>query len=101
MAESVHVFVANRPTLIRGLLLTVEGKRPDFLIVAIDNSGPRPLVCDVLLAGFPNTKIPALARQRNSSVFCSGSLDIHSLDVEASEDDILGAILSGSVRKAQ
>lgn len=124
MAKSVRVLVANRPRLIRELILatisdqpdievvgevqdeadilfTVEEKRPDFLIVALDGSGARPSVCDVLLAKFPNMKILALAPERNSSVFYWASLDIHSFNVEASEDGILGALRSGVVRRAQ
>jgi DNA-binding NarL/FixJ family response regulator len=124
MAKSVRVLVANRPRLIRELILatisdqpdievvgevqdeadilfTVEEKRPDFLIVALDDSGARPSVCDVLLAKFPNMKILALAPERNSSVFYWASLDIHSFNVEASEDGILGALRSGVMRRAQ
>lgn len=124
MEKSVRVLVANRPRLIRELILatisdqpdievvgevqdeadilfTVEEKRPDFLIVALDSSGARPSVCDVLLSKFPNMKILALAPERNSSVFYWASLDIHSFNVEASEDGILGALRSGSLRRAQ
>lgn len=124
MAKSVRVLVANRPRLIRELILatisdqpdievvgevqdeadilfTVEEKRPDFLIVALDDSGSRPSVCDVLLSKFPNMKILALAPERNSSVFYWASLDIHAFNVEASEDGILEALRSGSVRRAQ
>jgi chemotaxis response regulator CheB len=124
MAKSVRVLVANRPRLIRELILatiadqpdievvgevqdeadilfTVEEKRPDFLIVALDDSGARPSVCDILLSKFPNMKILALAPERNSSVFYWASLDIHSFNVEASEDGILGALRGGSRRRAQ
>lgn len=124
MAKNVRVLVANRPRLIRELVLAtiadqpdievvgevqdeadilynVEEKRPDFLIVALDSSGARPSVCDVLLSKFPNMKILALAPERNSSVFYWASLDIHSFNVEASEDGILGALRGGSARRAQ
>ncbi len=122
MTRNVRVLVANRPRLIRELILatiadqpdievvgevvnegdllpTVEEQRPDFLIVALDESGARPSVCDVLLAKFPDMKILALAPERNSSVFYWASLDIHSFDVEASEEGILG-VLRGSGRRA-
>ncbi|MEJ2009123.1 MAG: hypothetical protein P8Z30_13375 [Acidobacteriota bacterium] len=124
MTRNVRVLVANRPRLIRELTLAtiadqpdievvgevineadllnaVEEQRPDFLIVALDDSGARPSVCDVLLAKFPNMKILALAPERNSSVFYWASLDIHSFDVEASEEGILGALRGGSRRRAQ
>lgn len=124
MTRSVRVLVANRPRLIRELvlatisdqpdievageveneadiLLAVEEKRPDFLIVTLDASGRRPPVCDILLSKFPDMKILALAPERNSSVFYWASLDIHSFNVEASEDGILGALRGGSRRRAQ
>jgi DNA-binding NarL/FixJ family response regulator len=124
MAKSVRVLVANRPRLIRELILatisdqpdievvgevqdeadilfTVEEKRPDFLIVALDNSGARPSVCDVLLTKFPNMKILALAPEQNSSLFFWASLDIHSFSVESSEEGILGALRGGASRRTQ
>ena len=122
MIRNVRVLVANRPRLIRELLLAtisdqpdievvgevqneadilgaVEQQQPDFLIVALDNPQSRPAVCDILLEKFPNMKILALAPERNSSVFYWASIDIHSFDVEASEDGILG-VLRGSGRRA-
>lgn len=117
----VRVLVANRPRLFRELILatiadqpdievvgevqdeadilsSVEEQRPDFLIVALDSPGARPPVCDTLLAKFPNMKILALAPERNSSVFFWASLDIHSFDVEASEEGILGVLRSSGMR---
>ena len=124
MMRNVRVVVANRPRLMRELLLatlfdqpdievvgqvedeadiltTVEEKRPDYLIVSLDNPETRPSVCDALLKKFPEVKILALAPERNSSVFYWASLDIHSFDVEASEDGILGALRGGVRRRAQ
>ncbi len=122
MTRNVRVLVANRPRLIRELLLatiadqpdievvgevqneadillTVEQQRPDFLIVALDNPRSRPAVCDTLLERFPNMKILALAPERNSSVFYWASIDIHSFNIEASEEGILG-VLRGPGRRA-
>jgi chemotaxis response regulator CheB len=115
MTRNVRVLVANRPRLIRELLLAtiadqpdievvgevqnegdildaVEQQQPDFLIVALDNPRARPLVCDLLLEKFPNMKILAVAPERNSSVFYWASIDIHSFHVEASEEGILGVL---------
>lgn len=124
MMRNVRVLVANRPRLMRELVLAilfdqpdidvvgqveddadiltaVEQQNPDYLIVGLDPHGARPLVCDSLLAKFPNMKILALAPERNSSVFYWASLDIHSFDVEASEDGILEALRGGARRRAQ
>ena len=124
MNARVRVLVANQPRLMRELILatlfdqpdievvgevvddadllsTVEEQRPDFLIVGMDKTGTRPSLCDILLTKFPNMKILALAPERNSSVFYWASLDIHSFDVEASEEGVLGALRGGSKRRAQ
>jgi chemotaxis response regulator CheB len=124
MNARVRVLVANQPRLMRELILatlfdqpdievvgevvddadllsTVEEQRPDFLIVGMDKTGTRPSLCDLLLTKFPNMKILALAPERNSSVFYWASLDIHSFDVEASEEGVLGALRGGSKRRAQ
>ncbi len=122
MTRNVRVLVANRPRLIRELILatiadqpgievvgevqneadilvSVEEQQPDFLIVALDNPRARPPVCDLLLAKFPNMKILALAPEHNSSIFYWASIDIHSFNVEASEEGILG-VLRGTGRSA-
>ncbi|HET7212676.1 MAG TPA: hypothetical protein VFL79_03755 [Terriglobia bacterium] len=122
MTRNIRVLVANRPRLIRELLLAtiadqpdievvgevqneadilgaVEEEQPDFLIVALDNPLSRPAVCDILLEKFPSMKILAVAPERNSSVFYWASIDIHSFDVEASEEGILNA-LRGPGRRA-
>ena len=122
MIRNVRVLVANRPRLIRELILatiadqpdievvgevkneadllpTVEEQRPDFLIVALDSPESRPPVCDMLLSKFPDMKILAVAPEHNSSVFYWASIDIHSFDVEASEEGLLG-VLRGPGRRA-
>lgn len=123
-ARKVRVLVANHPRLMRELVLAtlfdqpdidvvgevqnetdvlavVDEKRPDCLIVSLDKSRSRPPVCDTLLSKFPNMKILALAPEENSSVFYWASLDIHSFDVESSEDGILEVLRGGSTRRAQ
>jgi DNA-binding NarL/FixJ family response regulator len=124
ITRNVRVLVANRPRLMRELVLAtlfdqpdievvgeveneadilkvVEEKRPDYLIVSLDKRRSRPPVCDVLLSKYPNMKILALAPEENSSVFYWASLDIHSFDVESSEDGILQTLRGGAKRRAQ
>ncbi len=111
----ISVVVANRPRLMRELVLAtiadqpdieilgevdnegdiahmVEEKQPDFLIIALDESGRRPPLCDSLLRQYPKMKILALNPERNSSIFFWASLDIHSHPVEASEEGVLNAL---------
>jgi DNA-binding NarL/FixJ family response regulator len=115
MTQPIRVVVANRPRLMRELVLetiieqpdieivaeiqnedeivdVVEGTHPDFLIIALDQSDQRPPLCDILLRRFPEMKILALAPERNSSIFFWASFDIHSNQVEASEAGLLSTL---------
>lgn len=115
MTQHIRVVVANRPRLMRELVVetiseqpdieilaeiqdedkivdAVEEKHPDFLIIALDESDQRPPLCDILLRRYPEMKILALAPERNSSIFYWGSFDIHESSVEASEAGILSAL---------
>src|ERR1700686_187046 len=108
MIQLIRVVVANRPRLMRELVLEtiseqpdieivaeiqnedeivdiVDGTHPDFLIIALDETNQRPALCDTLLHRYPEMKILALAPERNSSIFYWASLDIHEIPVEASE----------------
>ncbi|MGA7794415.1 MAG: hypothetical protein WCA19_15385 [Candidatus Acidiferrales bacterium] len=115
MTQHIRVVVANRPRLMRELVVetiseqpdieiiaeiqdedkivdAVEEKHPDFLIIALNESDQRPPLCDILLRRYPEMKILALAPERNSSIFYWGSFDIHESSVEASEAGILSAL---------
>lgn len=117
MVQPIRVVVANRPRLMRELVLEtiteqpdieivaeiqnedeivdiVNGTHPDFLIIALDDSDERPPLCDLLLRRYPEMKILALAPQRNSSIFFWASFDIHESQVEASQAGILGILRS-------
>jgi len=115
MTQPIRVIVANQPRLMRELVLetiteqpdieivaeikneaeivlAVEGTHPDFLIIALDESGRRPSLCDTLLLRYPKMKILALAPERNVSIFFWASFDIHSSQVEASQEGILSTL---------
>jgi len=110
--KKVRVLVANRPRLMRELVLAtisdqpdieivgelqddaeivelVEKLHPDFLIIAQDEAGRRPSICDFALERYPHLKILALAPERNYSVFYWAALDIRSDSIEASEESVL------------
>ncbi len=112
---TIKVLIANRPRLMRELVLatisdqpdievvgvledeasileSVERARPDFLIVALDQSEERPRICDILLDRFPHIRILALAAERNSTIFYWANLDIRSNRIENSEEGILSAL---------
>ncbi|MBZ5641209.1 MAG: hypothetical protein LAO19_00470 [Acidobacteriia bacterium] len=115
MNQNVRVVVANRPRLMRELVLEtiaehpdiqivaelhneeeivhiVEGTHPDVLIIALDDSNTRPTICDTLLHRYPGLRILALAPERNRSILYWASIDIHSSPVEASQDGVLSAL---------
>src|SRR4029077_16807782 len=115
MTTPIRVVVANRPRLMRELVLEaiaeqpdieilaeiqnepdisriVDETHPDFLIIALDDSNERPVICDALLRRFPEMKIVAVAAERNSCMFFWASFDIHSTPVEASEAGILSTL---------
>lgn len=113
--EKIRVVVANRPRLMRELVLATIADQPDievmgeitddgqlahvvaeskphFVIIALDRPDQRPAVCDDLLARYPDVKILALAPESNSSVFFWSVLDIRSAHIESSEEGILSTL---------
>jgi chemotaxis response regulator CheB len=115
MEPSVRVLVANRPRLLRELVLStlaeqagirvvgeagdeqdvpslVAETKPDFLLIALDESHRRPPLCDVLLRDFPGLRIIAVAPNTNVGIHYWTSLEIHSTKMEASEQALLEVI---------
>ena len=120
MEKAIRVLVANRPRLMRELILTtfadqadieivgevgdeseisesVKRTLPNFVVIALDHPGRRPAICDELLREHPEVRVIAVAPERNSIVYYWASLDIHSNDIEASEEGILTAMRSRMV----
>jgi len=120
MDSSVRVLVANRPRLLRELVLStlseqagihvvgeardeqdvpsmVAQTKPDFLLIALDEAQKRPALCDLLLREFPALRIIAVAPNTNVGVFYWASLEIHSTKMEASEQALLEAIRKKAV----
>lgn len=115
MEKSIRVLVANRPRLLRETILTTFGDQPDieivgevadeseifasvrrtlpdFVIIALDHPGERPPICDDLLREHPEVRVIAVAPAKNYVVYYWASLDIHSSNIEASEEGVLGAL---------
>ena len=120
MEKAIRVLVANRPRLMRELILTTFADQPDieivgevgeeseisesvkrtlpnFVVIALDQPGKRPAICDELLREHPEVRVIAVAPERNSIVYYWASLNIHSNDIEASEEGILNAMRSRMV----
>jgi AmiR/NasT family two-component response regulator len=115
MQKAVRVLVANQPRLMRELLLAtfadkpgieivgevadnddipqrVTETMPDFLFIALEEPGKRPVICDTIFRRHPRVRIIAIAPGENCSVYYWASLDIHANDIEASEECILGVV---------
>lgn len=117
MEKAIRVLVANRPRLLRETILTTFADQPDieivgevsdeseiiecvkktlpnFVVIALDQPGRRPAVCDDLLREHPEVRIIAVAPAKNYVVYYWASLDIHSSNVEASEEGMLNVLRS-------
>jgi chemotaxis response regulator CheB len=115
MDKTIRVLVANRPRLMRELVLAtfadqpdidivgeviheseipamVEQSKPDVLVIALDDPSERPALCYTLLPHHPELRIIAVASNQNYSVYYWASISIHSTDIEASEEGILNTI---------
>ncbi len=117
MVKTFRVLVANKPKLMRELLLEtlaeqpwieivgevpdeadiseqVQKTSPDLLVVTAEKPGRRPAICDTLLHDYPELRIIAVAPHENYTVCYWASLDIHSGDIESSEEGLLTAVRS-------
>jgi DNA-binding NarL/FixJ family response regulator len=115
MFKTFRVLVANKPKLMRELLLEtlaeqswieivgevteeadiphhVQKTSPDLLVVTAEEPGTRPTICDSLLREYPELRIIAVAPHENYTVCYWASLDIHSGDIESSEEGLLAAV---------
>ena len=113
--NKIRVLVANRPQLMRDVVLEtisdqpdievldeikndseilprVEEWHPDFVIVALDVREGPPAFCDRLLLTHPDMKILAVAPERNRSLFMWVALNVCTMQIETSEQGILDAL---------
>jgi len=116
-AKRVRVLVANRPRLMREMVLAtisdqsdievigdleqtanlaeiVEQARPDVLIIALDSQDrqEKQSECGFLIGRYPRMKILALAPEQNRGSLYWAIIDIRSKAVESSEAGILSAL---------
>jgi len=115
MEKPIRVLVANRPRLMRETILSTFADQPDieivgevteeseifesvrktlpnFVVIALDRPEERPQICDDLLREYPEVRVLAVAPSKNYVVYYWASLDIHSSNIEASEEGVLGAL---------
>ena len=120
MEKTIRVLVANRPRLMRETILATFADQPDieivgevadeseilesvnktvpnFVVIALEQPGERPQICDDLLRVHPEVRVIAVAPAKNYVVYYWASLDIHSSNIEASEEGVLNAVRSKAV----
>ena len=112
MGRQIRVLVANRPKLMREIIIEtlaeqpditivgevpeggellgrVEETRPDFLFIALDDPKERPPVCEAILRLYPAVSIIAVSAHTNRSVRYWASFNIYSDVMESSQEAIL------------
>ena len=120
VVRKIRVLVANRPRLMRELVLAtiadqpdievvgetqneseiaelVDTTRPDFLIIALDQTEVRPELCGFLLGRYPGMKVLAVAPQENNSILYSAFVDIRAKRIENSEQGLLNSLRNPEV----
>ena len=113
--KRVRVLVANRPRLMREMVITtisdqpdieivgevvneddlndfVEQTQPDVLIVSLEEPENPSGQCGFLLGRYPRMRILALAPEKNRGIYYWAMVDIRNKPVESSEAGVLGAI---------
>jgi DNA-binding NarL/FixJ family response regulator len=123
MPSAIRVLVANKPRLMRELVLAtisdqpdieivgqiqddsemehaVAQTHPDFLIVSLEESDRLSQTCRSLLERHPYLRLIAIAPNRESTMCYWASLNIESNRIESSEESVLSA-LRGKVQFAQ
>jgi DNA-binding NarL/FixJ family response regulator len=115
MERQIRVLVANRPKLMREIIIEtfvdqpdirivgevaeegdilgqVDETHPDFLFIALDDPDRRPPVCDTILRLHPEVRIIAVAAHSDRTVKYWASFNIHRSVIEASEEAILNIV---------
>jgi len=115
MEKAARILVANRPKLMRDVVLAALANQPgievvgevsdeadilkqlhatlpDLLVIGLDESERRPAICDLVLREHPNLRIIAVASREDRTLCFWASFDIHCADIESSAAGILGAV---------
>jgi DNA-binding NarL/FixJ family response regulator len=113
--KRVRVLIANRPRLMRELVMAtisdqpdievvgevsdvgdltemVEQVQPDVLILSMDEPEKRLGQCGFLLGRYPQMRILALAPEQNVGILYWAIVDIRTKPLESSEAGILSAV---------
>jgi chemotaxis response regulator CheB len=115
MQRATRVLVANRPKLMREVILSalvdqpgieivgevsdekdilpqVHATLPDLLVVALEEGEQQPAICEQVLRERPELRIIAVASRKDRTLYFWASFDIHCTDIEPSASGILGVV---------
>lgn len=115
MVKTTRVLVANRPKLMREVILAtladqldieivgevsdeneilnqVHTTLPDLLVIALEEGEERPAICDRVLREHPDLGIIAVASRKDRTLYYWASFDIHCADIETSAAGFLSVI---------
>jgi len=115
MRCATRILVANRPRLMREVIVAaltgqpnieivgevaderdileeVRATLPDLLVIALDETEERPAICDRVLREHPQLRVIAVASRKDRTLYYWASFDIHCADIESSAAGILGAV---------
>jgi len=113
--NAIRVLVANRPRMMRELIMAmisdqpdieivgevpeeseiemvIERTHPDFLIVTLDKSDMVPAICQTTLRSHPEIRLIAISPDRDNLISYSASFQIRSDQTKASEANVLNAL---------
>jgi len=115
MEKATRILVANRPKLMRDVIVAtlsqqpgieivgevsdeseilnqVQATVPDLLVIALDETEQRPAICDRVLREYPDLRVIAVASRKDRTLYYWASFDIHCADIESSGAGILNAV---------
>ena len=113
--RKIRVLVANRPRMMRDLVIAtlsdqpdieivgetetelgltelVDKTRPDCVIIALDDKKSHLDLCGFLLGRYPDMRILGVSGKQSNSVCYSAFVDIRSKSIQTSEEGLLNAL---------
>jgi chemotaxis response regulator CheB len=122
--KATRVLVANRPKLMREVILNalagqpgveivgeviqeeeilsqVRATLPDLLVVALEEGEQRPAICERVLREHPELRVIAVASLRDRTLCFWASFDIHCADVESSMAGLLGVVQNNGASRGR
>jgi len=119
--DKVRILIANRPRMMReavrtalsrhddleivgeledeqGILSAIDRTKAHCLVVAQEEFGKRPAICDIVFEKYPHMKILAVAEGSDDSAFYWMFMEIRLSRIETSEEGVIRA-LRGNLEK--